>query len=919
MADLSTTLANKFELNMAQQNAPATEIVNARMQRIQEFERVRQEHASTSNPPGGDAQARLSRRDRLVHPPGTLRSSGGRNFAVNVQRTPLRTQSFENTSLASAADEEQINFREMFDSTRENLFRTRTTGSNESLSSATSMGRRPSDTLLGTRSSVQGSQTGTDSGSGSNAPKDSSLSWDITDGLAEAFSSIRASLLGSDTSLSTREGRSSSITRDTQNNSTNVPRYMTASQNATAIASSRSQTVRESRREQPFRRRTIQGVDKSLTQALEQERMSSLTASSQGLSRNVFQAIERERRLPADPVSQTLSRTASQYVTHATTVTQSSDSLISSKYKTYSSYKRVIEIYPEDSRPVLGMDDEQVVFVDSNGHYHWLNKHHQLVKAINAMDSILDIVVKPKLEVNKHKDNETFIQTIEGEEKERYCKLRDLVNLSKRRAANFENGDSTDLGLGLSLIELYRQGEFINDNEDIDEKYKSTSLYTPPRPRPDVKNLFSTEKISSIYEGIERVPETFTSSAEEVQPLVASNQMEGGPDSYQLSHTYTSSDSTSTAANNSSTTLHISHGQQHDGSEVGYTSHQSNNTMGQSINVQSTHEVTEQTHDATESIFRNSVNSDDIDLVLKRLLVMQGNDASEIDTSHLDLEEMRMIQQALLDNPSPPESPVETDAHLEFYLLNDHDSEAMTVVSDDINSINAVTTRAPTIPASQSAFIFRPVPNSSINYGSSSEVATTSSGFRNGSFHDGPFLRDRTGLLQLRESQISHTLSTIEASPTEPSPTIRPQILSEDSEIKLNLASKFTFGRISEEAEHSIQQTEENKNNNSSVSVDELDNPNISNTNTNEAKPLSVKTELTIHIPNNSDTSHSSNSVISDDDSSKTPISVRYSSGNLSDSEMTSPDDNEMVTTVFEEFVQTIPRSMLASCSSETS
>lgn len=484
MADITTLLADRFATSLNEQNQPMTEMVNARIQRIQELERVRLEHSAVHRSSSGDASTRHSRRDRFIRQTSQLRSTERRTFSSNIQRTPVQSQSFEHTGDAEIGGiEDTLDFRQHFENTRQNLFWPREGSSSENLVSGSSYGRRRSDSPVAEPVSFQ---TGSDSGSGSSSPVVSMRSEiDITSEIADAFSNIRSSIMGSDSSASSRSSRSSSITRETRNSSsTNLQRFAMTNSNGGSIT--RSASLREPRHASLFRRRTIDGVDRNITRALEQE--SRQVTSS--VSRSISPLVTQSSSISESAISETTSRTQS---THA--------SAFSSVSSAYANRSKTVDLYPEDSVPVLGFDDENVIFVDCDGKCHWLNKHHQLLRVMKETNKLPDIIKRPKLAITKPEDSDGYIATMEGDADARCGKLRELVFLAKRRDVNFKNGDCPDSTTSLSLLELHQRGDLI-EKDTIDELYKSVSLYTLPRTKPDLDSYILSKEVLSLYDGI---------------------------------------------------------------------------------------------------------------------------------------------------------------------------------------------------------------------------------------------------------------------------------------------------------------------------------------------------------------------------------------------------------------------------------
>lgn len=657
MTDFSAQFANRFESSLAEQNQPATDLVNARLQRLDELQRLRQERLaeSTSNN-GNDASSRMQRRERLIRQSTQSRSMERRSFASNIQRTPVvRSQTLHTDTV----NEDTLSFRDVFEGTRQNLFRPRVSASSENLSA---FHRSSSDTRLMSR--VPAVVTNQESDSGSSTPRALSRpSWDIASGLAEAFSSVRSSLMRQENSHSVGDvSRSPSMARETRNTSTNVQRFMMSSQNAPAL--SRSASVRESRRETRFRRRTIEGVDSNVTRALERERAERINidteARSSAISRS--QSFNRMRSSLRSQVHQTVSETSNNSV-NETSVTETTTEAQSASYSSYSYTRgrRTVDLFPEDSVPVLGLEDEKVKFIDVQGQCHWLSKHHQLLRLIKSTNCVPEIK-KVKLQQSETSENDGYMASLEGDDNSRYGKLRELVHIARKRDACVENGFSGDAEQRLSLLELYERGDFLDDkqNEDtenIDEKYKSVSLYNPPRSRPDLESYLSSRTIVPLYDGIEKPKSESEKKKEPAVTLVPRHPVEYTLSAARLSGRQFSSTTTSVVNGGLSTvTQNVSEAQQED---MAYSA----SANGQSMTYQSSEqssfnqELLQEFSDGSLDNFDDAAAQSEVNLVMERLNFMQEAMGQPVDTSHLNYEEMLMIQRALEENPSPPETP----------------------------------------------------------------------------------------------------------------------------------------------------------------------------------------------------------------------------------------------------------------------
>lgn len=1082
--DISTTFADRFAVGLAEQNQPATDMVSARLQRIQELEQIRQEHIAAHPVAGGDSESRHSRRDRFIRQ-STQRSMDRRSFSSNIQRTPVRSQSYENTNLI-CVNEDTLNFREFFESTRQNLFGPRPSASSENLTAAAPVVRRPTDPSIsipralppagsesgsGSNTPVAGSRPQFEVGSGSSTPRTVRPQYDITAGLAEAFSNVRQSLLGTDVSPAPRDARSSSITRESRNTATNIQRF--AMSNGSPLT--RTSSLREPRRESRFRRRTIQGVDSSITKALEQERLQTSSSVSRSISPLVIAP------------SATSAASETRGVVKSSEVTQSSS--YSSLSSSYSSRYNKIELYPEDNIPVLGFEDEKVIFVDSDGHCHWLDKNHQIVRSVKSKSRLPEIVVKPKLAITSGEDTDGYIATMEGESEDRYTNLRELVMLARKRNANFDNGDSVDSEKCLLDVQ---QSDFLNE-ADIDEKYKFVSLYTPPRQRPNFESLFLNKEVPSLYDGIPQseLPQEIQTHKEEgavkeetsppihgankflsarylprntVQtaerngraPRVEHSRIAGSREHYSetemengdftATHTRSIGAHESYAAEraagaNGHERVQLSRSgvrheqsqamtvdgvssilqrraearrqqylaehqtsdsverragmQQHQYAEEQQTSEDgttSRRQMEERLEESSTHCTSDyggsstfqrrsvqrrqqfsSTHSGTSGSTRNSSrqiehsssnsqtsqiqpaidNSDihgEVNLVMERLQMMQGSSGETLDTSHLDYDEMLMIQKALAENPSPPESPVQfeqteysditegenviTGGYPEIITVEESeptDSLQEAVVTDTLETVGSDDrynyARDDDVEGSHTTSEDKSDQNSAV---------TVSRGSSNTSSNWGG-----TSYLSAKESVINHSSTSYADSSKdeivrEPRGARYQRLPSEGSESRLPLPSMDWSPLDKSKSPISPKRfTFETKDGGSSASPQTSASIPLSFSSTRTTIPKSsqpvvvsstsrpsVHDQLNIEIPGeHADTLETDHGSASKSDCIKSESeidkavkspSARGQSVSQTTSQTSSPAGSDTVTTVFEEFVQTIPRSMLA-------
>lgn len=966
MTDFSAQFANRFESTLAEQNQPATDIVNARLQRIEELERVRQERLASHNTTNSnDASSRLQRRERLIRQSTQSRSMERRSFASNIQRTPVvRSQTLETSA---PINEDNLNFREIFESTRQNLFGPRVTASSENLSS---FHRSSSDTRL-MRAPVVNIPQETDSGS-STPRSNVRPTWDIASGLAEAFSSVRSSLRRPETSSSAVElSRSPSTVRESRNSSTNIQRFIMSSQTSSPLT--RSASVRESRRETRLRRRTIEGVDSNVTRALERERMErtferermertpSASRASSATRTQSFNRTQAARTQVRRTVSQENEVATEVSVSEATTESQST-TYTSNGYTPYTRGRRSVEIFPDDSVPVLGLEEEKVKFIDSEGHCHWLSKHHQLLRLIKSTNVVPEIK-KVKLQSTESSETDGYIASLEGDLESRYKKLGELVHIARKQGEILDSGDQVDSEHRLSLLELYQRGDFLDekqngDTDDIDEKYKTVSLYTAPRSRPDLEEYLSTRVVVPLYDGIERP----TEEKEKTEaPVVL---VPRGPVQYQLSASrmtgrqFTSSTTSMANGGTSIVSQRIAQARQNQ-MAVSATAN------GQAMSYQSS-EQSSYSQEVTEEFDNNNTieisgEDSEVNLVMERIQMMEEASGQEIDTSHLDYEEMLMIQRALEENPSPPETPEPMSPSGEYFVEEPQDTYAIheepsvpaPSVLPRMNSAPAAIGSA-TPPFGRSSTVSQAVNHSEArsvlrsfssdgnqrteqtvsqvaSQSVSSTVTNTNNSIQTVHSQSEVFSESSTSTVTSSESSTDPSTSgasAVSTSSSRDSRQSRPfpnrvsmsprlqRISSSGSDTVLPLPS-MDFSPLSK----SPKRFNFNDASPTETVSEVLNSGNeTSGQNQTPANP-DLQKELTIEIPEESDTvgplSSDTRHVqgTSQGQSTSTPPAVKPRNPSVASNDSVSPAGSDVVTTVFEEFVQTIPRDLLSNWS----
>lgn len=465
MSNLSN-ITDSFLAQVSHQLQPANAELNSRLERLQELERARLERVSHLNTTAaGDSSQRLSRRDQLIRQATQQRMPDRRNIAAMVQRTPVRSQSFEIQS--SAVQEDMSSFRDMFEHSRQSAFGSRNTGSNESLTLGS---RRQSDTPM---SGIRSTTFGSDSGSGSSTPRSAIREQFGMESLAGAFAEVTASLFGSNSNIH-REVRSSSITREARDTSSPTPRF---SISPSASTLTRSSSLREGR--DRFRRRTIQGVDNQVREALERERRSPLSYNAHNSSERLTQPSStfstRTERLGIQPVP---SLTEGLEVN----VTEPSSTIENGHYTFRSSINGKVNLFPEDGVPVLGFLEDRFCFIDEVGKVRWLDKTHRIIRTFRSSNRLPEITIKSALESTRA-DEEGLVESMEGDAEFRHQTLREMLSTSsKRNKFNRSNSNSSE-DESTRICGIY----------DIEPKI--ISFYTLPRPRPNLEEYCKSKKI----------------------------------------------------------------------------------------------------------------------------------------------------------------------------------------------------------------------------------------------------------------------------------------------------------------------------------------------------------------------------------------------------------------------------------------
>lgn len=703
MTDFEAQFASSLDSAMSTQ--ADSDALEERLQRVQGLEQARLDRNTARNPPPEQPNARLSIRDRIVQVTQSQRPSAQRR----AREHPRRSASFHtgDTNIQIAQDIQ--NFREAFEASRSNIFGSLTPGSRENTAGST-FGIRRSDSgenipssQVGRRTAdLAGDQEGSQPNSGSSTPRISRRGQkELDESSNDPFASIVADLSfsrGSNSNLSDsgergNGTRSSSATREGRNNtSTNYQRFLMSNPSDIALSVRNGRNEARRSRMTERRRQTI-----GITTADVREAMA-LNSSGSGSNNQSVSSDIRTR----DTDNNGLSR----------------DSFQNSPFR--SNYSRKIEIHENNTRPILALGDEAVVYIDDKGHSHWLEKSHPLLKATKDK-SPPSVVINYKSDCPASIDtsNEPVID-IPGDPEERYSKLRELIKKSKSREGSCgnNNGEETSNGnngntgeneniafddIDSNIKKFRKLGIDLSYTiEAIEERFKHVSYYTKPRPRPDLNSFKLTRKCKSIYdyessEQSESTNNTRTPSSRIGSVLTSTETSR--PNGLHI--TVTDTAETPSVANIVETVTET----RERINPVGALTRSDFGTRSESALLTRSTSVQESRssgfqyegtptgrlvrHGSLESrLGRQGSRHEDIleeaEEICARLQQRRAYAEVPIDTSQLDIEEMRMIQKALEENPSPPPSPTdfeveETDDTFETnYVENNIESQVET-------------------------------------------------------------------------------------------------------------------------------------------------------------------------------------------------------------------------------------------------
>lgn len=669
MTDFEAEFASSLDSAMGTQ--ADSDAVEERLQRVQGLEQARLDRNTARNPPPEQPNARLSIRDRIVQMTQSQRPSAQRR----AREHPRRSASFHtgDTNIHIAQDIQ--NFREAFETSRSNIFGSagstvgiRRSDSGENIRSS-QVGRRTAD--------LAGDQDDSQPNSGSSTPRISRRGQtESAEGSSDPFASIVADLSfsrGSNSNLSDsgergNGTRSSSATREGRNNtSTNYQRFRMSNPSDIALSARNGRNEARRSRMTERRRQTIGVTTADVREAM------ALNSGSSG-SNNQSNSSDIKTR----DTDNGLSRDSFQY----------------SSFR--SNYSRKIEIFETNTRPVLALSDEAVVYIDDKGHSHWLEKSHPLLKATKDK-SAPSVVINYKSDCptsNSDTSNESVID-IPGDPEERYGKLRELIKNSKSREGSCGNNNGEEISNGNNGNTGENENIALDDTdsnikkfrklgidlsytiEAIEERFKHVSYYTKPRPRPDLNSFKLTRKCKSIYdyessEQSENTNDTRTPSSRLDSILTSAETSR--PNGLHI--TVTDTAETPSVVNTIETVTET----REQINPVGSLTRSNFGTRSESALLTRSTSVQESRssrfqyegtptgrlvrHGSLESrLGRQGSRHEDVleeaEEIRARLQQRHAYAQVPIDTSQLDIEEMRMIQKALEENPSPPPSPTD--------------------------------------------------------------------------------------------------------------------------------------------------------------------------------------------------------------------------------------------------------------------
>ena len=693
------------------------------------------ERAAAKNPePEPEPETRLSIRERLVQQTQSSRPSVQRR---NRQH-PRRAASFHtgDTNVQIANDIQ--NFREAFESARSNIFCTTSPGVGE-VTPAFPAIRRNLD--------IPANRDNSAPSSGSSTPRilrraesEAARTQALDDPFASVLSELGISTgFGSNPNVSDsgrRNGsRSSSATREGRGaTTTNYQRFVMTNPAEIARSSSRNGRNETRRSRMPERRRRTIGVETA-------DVREAMALTSAGSHERINQISSSETR-PSTHDNISLTRDSFQYssyrplyqrkieINEATTrpiLALNDETVVYLDNKGHCHWLEkthpLLKAVKENSQPAVTVSYKQEIAVRND----------------EEKDSVTDIPGDPEERINKIRELIENSKNREGS----------CINGYTPNQINDENNDNALDEIDARIMNKKRKKLGIDPAytiEAIEEQFKHESYYTKPRARPDINTYKLMRKYKSIYdyEGSDRSEDisgdgnhvtrpgtlnlndnvsnstgnglhiTVTDTAERVdnmrisvsQSVITSsgsmtesanagNDMRGDTnrtDSVNRSYSGLRSDTFSrpdTGYRSPSNALHRS------ASVQDYTATSSG--PGETPTTPTSRLVR---HGSLESTFsrysgqsssRNNNTNDNIheevESLINRLQQRHAYAEIPIDTSHLDIEEMRMIQKALEENPSPPPSLSDFEAEEVGENMVSENLGNITIETDDSSNV----------------------------------------------------------------------------------------------------------------------------------------------------------------------------------------------------------------------------------------
>ena len=701
-----------------------------KLQHLEELAKKRADRAAeraAAKNPEPEPETRLSIRERLVQQTQTSRPSVQRRH----RQHPRRSASFHTGDTNVQIANEIQNFREVFESARSNIFGSISPGSGE-IAPAFPVSLRNLDIPTNRDNSAPSS--------GSSTPRilrrvesEAAPSRGLDDPFAGVMAELGITGLGSNSNLSDsgrrNDSRSSSATREGRSNTTtNYQRFMMS--NAAEVARSSSRNGRnETRRSRMTerRRRTIGVETADVREAMaltSGERINQITSSetrpsnndSISFTRDSFQySSYRSRYQRKIEINETATRPILA-LNDETVVYVDEKGHCHWLEKTHPLLKAV----KDSSPPSIVVNYKQESAVTNN----------------EEKDSVTDIPGDPEERYNKIRELIDNSKNREGS-----CGNSDLAN--RINGENDNNGrDEVDTRIknknkkNLGIDPAYTI-------EAIEERYKHVSYYTKPRPRPNINSYRLMRKFKSIYDYEGSVqPEDTGGDRNHVTRPVSLNLNNTGDstvnglhisvtdtadrvDNMHISGTDTVETRSASVTESAEVVTEI-RGETNrvntvnrsytglrsdilDRSDTGYRSQSS--VLHRAASVQEyrptslgqgeapTSRLVR--HGSLESTFSrytgqsSSGNSytnenihEEVESFVNRLQQRQAYTQIPIDTSHLDIEEMRMIQKALEENPSPPPSPMDFEApEIPDDMVSEDNVENITIETNDSSNV----------------------------------------------------------------------------------------------------------------------------------------------------------------------------------------------------------------------------------------